>query len=357
MLDFQPDRRNVILKLSLRLIVATLLILAAGAALSQPYGGYLTNSAGHGYIQIPNSTALTFAGGSFTFEAWVSLANSSCSSIAGNNWLQSTWIGICGSTLRSYVRGSSSLFDAGTIPASDWTHIAVTFDNATNRRTHYIDGEEVGSTIDEGDIAATTGAWRIFSDISYEFTPNGAIDEVRFWNVARTKEQIRSTINTEINAPQPGLVAVYELDGDPTDQIGTANGSRVGTSANYLTTPIGAGCVTSASTLCLGPSGRFAVRASYKTASTSGNASVVPFSTSESGLFTFFSATNWEAVVKVVNGCGITNHWWVFAGGLTDQHTELEITDQTHGVVKRYFNYAGVPFAPITDVNALATCP
>jgi hypothetical protein len=343
---------------SLRLIVATLVLLAAGTAFSQPYGGYLTNSSGHGYIQIPNSSVLTFAGKSFTFEAWVSVtASSGCSTLAGNNWEQSIWIGICGTTLRSYVRGSASQFNGGTVPANNWTHVAVTFDNATNRRTHYVDGEQVATQVDAGDITATTGAWRIYSDISWEFTPSGAIDEVRFWDTARSLAQIRSTINTEINAAQPGLVALYELDGDPTDQIGTAHGSRVGTSANYLTTPIGGGCVTNASTLCLGPSGRFAVRASYKTATTSGNAAVVPFSTSESGLFTFFSATNWEAVVKVVNGCGITNHWWVFAGGLTDQHTELEITDQSRGVVKRYFNYSGVPFAPITDVNALATCP
>jgi hypothetical protein len=39
-------------------------------------------------------------------------------------------------------------------------------------------------------------------------------------------------------------------------------------------------------------------------------------------------------------------------GGLTDQHTELEITDLQRGVTKRYFNYAGVPFAarlPVTQ--------
>ena len=132
---------------------------------------------------------------------------------------------------------------------------------------------------------------------------------------------------------------------------------RVGASTAYLNGAISAGCTSTASTLCLGPSGRFAVKASYKTASTSGNGAVVPFSTSESGLFTFFAPTNWEVVIKVLNGCGVNNHWWVFTGGLTDQHAEIEVTDQHRGVTKRYFNYSGVPFALVTDTQALATCP
>lgn len=344
--------------LSLRLFVVTLLVLITGAAYSQPYDAWLTNSAGHSYIQLPTNAALNFAGKSFTFEAWVSVTDAAgCSSIAGNDYQQSIWIGICGTTLRSYVRGTGSNFDGGTVPANNWTHIAVTFDNATNRRTHYIDGEQVATQVDTGDITGTTAAWRIYSDISWNFTPNGGIDEVRFWNVARTLQQIRSTITTDLDTAQAGLVAVYDLDGNPTDQVGTLNGSRVGTSSAYLNNAISSGCSTTASTLCLGPLGRFAVNASYRTSTASGNASVVPYSTSESGLFTFFSPTNWEAVVKVLNGCGVNNRWWFFAGGLTDQHTEIEVTDLQNGVTKRYFNYAGVPFQPITDVNALATCP
>ena len=289
----------------LRVVLASVLVLAAGAAFSQPYGAWLTNSSGHGYIQLPAASALNFTGGSFTFEAWVSLKDPTggCSSIAGNSFTQSSWIGVCGTTLRSYLQGypTGTQFDGGVVPVNNWTHIAVTFDAATKKHSHYIDGELVAQRTDADGIAASTAAWRIYSDFSYQHTPDGAIDEVRFWNVARTLAQIRSTINVEIDAPTPGLVALYELDGDATDAIGTSHGTKTGTTANYLNAAVSTGCTTSASTLCLGPLGRFAVAASYKTATTSGNASVVPFSTSESGLFTFFSPTNWEAVVKVIN--------------------------------------------------------
>ncbi|HKR64619.1 MAG TPA: LamG domain-containing protein [Thermoanaerobaculia bacterium] len=345
---------------STRVLITTLALLAAGAAFGQPYNAWLTNSSGHGYIQLPATSALSFTGGSFTFEAWVSITDSfgvGCSSIAGNSYTQSTWIGICGTTLRSYLRGTGTFFDGGTVPANNWTHIAITYDAATRLHSHYIDGELVAQrTEPPGGITASTAAWRIFSDANWEHTPNGGIDEVRFWNVARTLAQIRSTITQTLGAT-PGLVAAYKFDANAADSIGSAHGTKVGTSANYINAAVTSGCTTSASTLCLGPAGRFSVVVSYKTTETAGTAAVVPFTTSDSGLFTFFSSTNWEAMVKVLNGCGINSRYWVFAAGMTDQHAEIEVTDLPRGVTKRYFNYSGVPFAPIQDVDALATCP
>jgi hypothetical protein len=344
-------------RLSLRVVVFAFTLLAAGAAFAQPYNAWLTNASGHGYIQLPNAANLNFAGSSFTFEAWVAVTDSgSCTSIAGNSYPASSWIGVCGTTLRSYLQGGGSAYTIGTVPAGDWTHIAVTFDNVTKKHSHYIDGELVGERIDSGPITESGQAWRIFSDVLYQLTPVGAIDEVRFWNVARTKEQIRSTINQELHAPQAGLVSVYALDADATDAVGGNHGTKNGT-ANYLNAAVILGCSTSTNTLCVGPSGRYALSATYKTSSTSGNGKVVPFQTSDSGLFTFFGDTNWEMVVKVLNGCPVNNRWWVFASGLTDQHVELVVSDLPHGVTKRYFNYSGQPFNAITDTGAFATCP
>jgi hypothetical protein len=341
-------------------MVGALLILAAGTAFGQPFNAWLVNSAGHGYIQLPNSSSLNFAGGSFTFEAWVALTDSrsgGCSSIAGNGYVESSWIGICGTTLRSYLQGGTSLLDGGTIPANNWTHIVVTFDAATRKRTHYIDGEQVAQRVDSGAITASPDAWRIYSDAAWQFTPNGSIDEVRFWNVARTLDQIRSTITTEIAAPTSGLVAQYKLNANALDSIGSASGTKIGTSANYFTSAIGTGCTTSSSVLCVGTGGRFAIQTSWKTSSTTGNGSVVPFSTSDSGLFWFFSSTNWEMMVKVLNACSLNNRYWVFAAGTTNVHFELEVTDIQHGVTKRYFNYQGTAAPAITDTDAFATCP
>jgi concanavalin A-like lectin/glucanase superfamily protein len=350
------------LRLLARLSLGALLFLATAAAFGQPYNAWLTNTPGHGYVQLPSASSLNFSGGSFTFEAWIAITDSrlpgaQCSSIAGNDYVQSSWIGVCGTTLRSYLQGAGSLLDGGTIPANNWTHIAITFDAATKKHTHYIDGEKVAERVDGANITASSAAWRIYSDTSWQFSPNGGIDEVRFWNVARTLAQIRNTITTEISGPTTGLVAQYKFNGNSDDSIGSANGTKTGATANYFTSAIGAGCTTSPSTLCVGTGGRFSIQTSWKTVSSSGNGTTASFTTSESGLFTFFSPTNVEMVVKVLNACGVNNRFWVFAGGLTDQHVEMEVTDITHGVTKRYFNYLGTPFAPINDIDAFATCP
>lgn len=341
----------------IRVFIGSLFLFTAAIAMAQPFSGYATTSSGHNYIRLPQRD---YVGGSFTFEAWVALRDQAggCSSIAGNDYTKSIWIGVCGTTLRSYVRGSGSAYSIGTLPANDWTHIAVVFDNATKTHSHYIDGELAGSRVEEGPITTSTTEWRLLSDVAWQFSPIGAIDEVRFWNVARTQAQIRSTITSTINAPAAGLISVYHLDGGYTDSIDPArHGTAVG-SVGILTTPVAAGCTTNATTLCVGTGGRFAVNVTWKTGTSAGVGNVVPVTTSESGLFWFFGPNNWEVMVKVLNGCGFgTPRYWVFSAATTDVHYELEVTDLQRGVVKRYFNYQGTAAPAITDTGALATCP
>lgn len=331
-------------------------ILMAGAAAAQPFNAWLQIPSGHGHL---TSAARDFTGGSFTFEAWVAIKDQAgnCSSITGNNWQEAIWVGVCGTTLRTYMFGSGSAFNGGTIPVNDWTHVAVTFDGTTKTRSHYIDGELVASRVDSSAITASGDEWRIGSDISWQFSPQGAIDEARYWSVARTRDQIRSTITQTINAATTGLVSGYHLDASPTDAIGVRHAFRSGTAA-YLNEAIGTGCTTSATQLCVGTGGRFAVSATFVTTGspTTGVAKVVPLTTSESGLFWFFGENNWELMVKVLNGCGLTDRWWVFSAATTNVHYELVVTDIQHGVTKRYFNYQGNAAPAVTDTGALDTC-
>lgn len=115
-------------------------------------------------------------------------------------------------------------------------------------------------------------------------------------------------------------------------------------------------CTKNATTLCLN-NNRFKVQATYQTSGgQSGTASVVEL-TPDTGYFWFFNSSNVEAVVKVLNACGLNNSYWVFAGGLTDVRVELTLTDTKTGSMKTYVNPLGVKFAPIQDTSAFATCP
>ena len=115
-------------------------------------------------------------------------------------------------------------------------------------------------------------------------------------------------------------------------------------------------CEPDGDTLCLN-NGRFRVEATFETGGgLTGTAQVVKL-TDETGYLWFFNANNVEAVIKVLNACGLNNRYWVFAGGLTDVEVRITVTDSQNGASRVYNNPQGAPFQPIQDTNAFATCP
>ncbi len=341
-------------------IVVALSLLLPAAASAQPFGSWtIFNRPTTGHIEIPHSAALNPTG-AITIEGWVNVTDpGGCSNIIGKGYQTAWWIGICSTTLRSYLRGATSIRTAGNLPPNRWTHFAVTFDG-TNRR-HYINGEVIATFLEPGVLSTNTHPVRIGSDFDFAaFSPEGSINEIRLWNVARTTDQIRSTINVAVTAPQPGLVAVWR-NGGPVDAVGPHDGVIVG-SVPSLTFPVtGVPCVTTADTLCL--NSRFEVTNDWRTSPpttvppSGGQGMVAPLITTQSGIFWFFSATNWEVMVKVLNGCGLNNRWWVFSAATTNVSYRTEVFDRLRGVNKVYFNYPGPPAPAVTDTNAFATCP
>ena len=111
-----------------------------------------------------------------------------------------------------------------------------------------------------------------------------------------------------------------------------------------------------ADTLCL-DQGRFQVKATFDAGGgNSGQAHVVSL-TDDTGYLWFFKSSNVEAVVKVLNGCGLGGHYWVFAGGLTNVNVVMTVTDTQTGAMQTYINPPNTTFQPIQDTNAFDTCP
>ncbi len=336
--------------------VVLLMAVAALPVAAQPYGTWLVRSStsSTGNIEIPASSAFDFSTG-FTFEAWVNGSDSGgCSGIAGKGYATAWWIGVCGTTLRSYIKGTASRIDGGTVPANDWVHVAVTYDGVN--RKHYIDGELVKTNAETGPMTTNSSNVRLDNDVNYNFS-YGSLDEVRFWNVALTQDQIRANINKTINSAQPGLVAVYHLDGSANDSVGGHNGVLSGSLA-YLNAPVALSCSPTATSLCLAGN-RFAVSSTWWVLDSGahGVGTVVPGASASSGLFWFFSSDNWELMVKVLDACPVNNYKWVFSAATTNQHYSVAVTDVKNGQTKRYFSYFGPPAPAVTDVTAFATCP
>lgn len=115
-------------------------------------------------------------------------------------------------------------------------------------------------------------------------------------------------------------------------------------------------CVPVFGALCL-KEGRFKIQGHYLTPTAeSGEARGVRL-TADTGYFYFFHPHNVEAMIKVLDGCGFNNRFWVFAGGLTNVRTLLTVTDTQQSAVKIYINPLNRPFQPIQDTSAFATCP
>ena len=61
--------------------------------------------------------------------------------------------------------------------------------------------------------------------------------------------------------------------------------------------------------------------------------------------------------MQLADACKNNDHYWVFANGNTNVEFKVTVTDTQTGTVKTYDNKLGVPFQPITDTSAFATCP
>jgi hypothetical protein len=76
--------------------------------------------------------------------------------------------------------------------------------------------------------------------------------------------------------------------------------------------------------------------------------------TEETGYMWFFSQQNVEIVIKVLDGCAINGHYWVFAAGLTNQGVDITVTDTLRSAPpKHYINPLNTTFVTKTDVEAL----
>jgi hypothetical protein len=136
----------------------------------------------------------------------------------------------------------------------------------------------------------------------------------------------------------------------------------LGTSREWTVKAAGAAngsCVASATRLCIdrvAGDRRFQIEVDYKTAQASGDGKAVPLTSlgvDRGGLFWFFSADNPEMLIKVLDGCGVNQRFWVFYAAGTDAGLTVTVTDTVTGESKVYRNRQGQAAPPVQDTSAL----
>ena len=171
-----------------------------------------------GYVLVPDSDNLTITG-DITIDAWIrrrvgpetpSIVTKYESDVAGGGVAYALLL-LSGDTSSAHVRfavyetkdGSVSRVldtDAGVVPALRATHIAGTFDLATQDLKIYVNGSEVAATLVTSDVITSIypsaspvriGAIQASSGEVTDFF-EGVIDEVEIFNRALTRYEARS---------------------------------------------------------------------------------------------------------------------------------------------------------------------
>ena len=120
--------------------------------------------------------------------------------------------------------------------------------------------------------------------------------------------------------------------------------------------PLATTCAPSATVACLNGN-RFGVRIDWKRSGGETGQGKTINVTDSSVLFWFFGPDNIEVLVKVLNGCPVSNTYWVFSAAATDVEYTITVTDTLTGTTKSYFHAGGSAAPAVTDTNAFATCP
>ncbi|MCG8356302.1 MAG: Ig-like domain-containing protein [Kiloniellales bacterium] len=171
-----------------------------------------------------------------TLEAWVKPASTSSGIIVGQlaGPGQGCTFGVAlsggGSRLVYDVNpngcGNSNVISHDADIQDLWTHVAGTFDGDTERL--YVNGQLVN---ERSGVSFRPSNWMTAGAITFfngqQAFFSGEIDEIRFWDFARTAEEIQETMDRSLTGTEPGLVGYWRMDEGTGQEVGDLSPSNV----------------------------------------------------------------------------------------------------------------------------------
>ena len=165
---------------------------------SGKYGKAILFNGTSALVNIPNSPLLQLRT-AMTLEAWVNPSRLTgvwrdvIYKANDNYYLEAD-----STSAKPATRGAagSPLFGTGKLSTNAWTHLAGTYDGITVRL--YVNGVQVSSRAQTGQIAISTNPLQIGGDSAYGQYFPGTIDEIRVYQRALSAAEIQHDMNTPI---------------------------------------------------------------------------------------------------------------------------------------------------------------
>lgn len=197
------------------LVNAPTRVVPSAAPINTEFGNALTFiKASSQYITVPHSTSIDL-GGNYTIEVWINYSglNSTIIDKGNNAYLFQVGANSNANKLGFYDRGAAAwIYSTGSIPQNTWTHVALR--RTANVISFYINSIPAGSAtvgvIYQDALAMNIGRQQPSACQCNYF--NGAMDELRIWNVARTPAEIAANYYRSVAVNSPGLAAYYKFD-------------------------------------------------------------------------------------------------------------------------------------------------
>lgn len=242
-----------------------------------------------------------------TFEAWVYASSNATTNIAitdyGTNAVgaRNTFL-VSGNNQLSFISGGTNAnmgSGNGAVPANQWTHVAFVLNNGTGYL--YVNGTQVATgnlssvNTPSGNTDLRIGERVPGGNIPFE----GAIDEVRIWDYARTAAEISNNMSSELCTLDSHLVAYHKFN------HGVAGGNNSGVDESYDASGNGnTGSLTNIS--LTGSTSNWVIGYGLSTSSLAGTLSATGCNgsyTSPSGNYTWTQSGTYTDTVQSIMAC------------------------------------------------------
>ena len=184
---------------------------AAGWAPMGRFGGAMSFNGSSSFVTVPDSASLDLSTG-MTLEAWVNPTT------LGASWRTAVFKQTNSGMVYSLyahngtrpagqvnIGGEQNAIGPSALPLNTWTHLAVTYDRSALRL--YVNGTQVASKAQSGDIPASTGVLRIGGNSIWNEYFSGLIDEVRIYPRALSPTEVQADMTTPIAPAVPDTQA------------------------------------------------------------------------------------------------------------------------------------------------------